>query len=294
MTARFVAGLRRVNRATRQLPRVRRAGVALYTNVVRLNVFLDPPRVILNGPAKSGTHLLSDCLSLLPRMMFSGRHFVPGEFGERGDLDVARLRRYLDRCPQGMFVTTHAPAWSEVRRLFTRLGFRHVLLIRDPRDMVVSFAHWVAAEPHLPRHRYYADVLQDHDKRLMATITGYDDGRGNHLPSIASTLDDYLPWLEEPGVLVCRYEDLVGERVGTSSERQRAAVRRIAEFVGRPIDEGEADAIATRMYGAGGLTFRAGRSGDWRDEFGDEHREAFKEVAGRHLVTLGYEADSEW
>src|SRR4051794_10097085 len=105
--------LRRANKTTRDHPAVRRVGVAGYREAIRAVRFLGPPRVMVNGPAKSGTHLLSDCLALLPRMMFSGRHFVPHEFAaataREGEvlpaLDTARLRRWLARCPPGMFVT---------------------------------------------------------------------------------------------------------------------------------------------------------------------------------------------
>src|SRR5919112_9231 len=144
--------VRFANKKTRNNRTLRRIGIVGYTGIVRANVFLPPPKVLLNGPGKSGTHLLSDCLSLMPKMMFSGRHFAlsdffassaktPGSHSHQGSmppLDVARLRKYLERCPQGMFVTAHARFHPTFSDLVEELRFKHILLMRDPRDIAVS------------------------------------------------------------------------------------------------------------------------------------------------------------
>lgn len=300
MASPFLGIVRRANRWTRRRRRLRRVGVAVYGTALRLNVFLGPPRVLLNGPAKAGTHLLSDCLSLLPRMTFSGRHFTPDEFARTDpgrdpvpDLDVERLTRYLRRCPQGMFVTTHAGYQSALAETVGELGFRHVLLLRDPRDMAVSLVHFIVGGDWLPRHRYFNDALRSFDDRLLAVIRGYEDGQA-WLPSVATVLDTYIPWLDRPDVLVCRFEDLVGPRGGGSADVQRAEIVRIAAFVDRPIGDDVAGQVAERMYSSSGLTFREGRAGGWRDSFSAEHRAVFKEVAGSQLVALGYERDLAW
>jgi hypothetical protein len=40
--------------------------------------------------------------------------------------------------------------------------------------------------------------------------------------------------------------------------------------------------------------FRKGISGDWRNCFGEEHRQFFKKHHNDLLVTLGYEDDDSW
>ena len=72
--------IRFANKRTKNLLALRRAGIWFYLSIVRANIFLPPPRVILLSPPKTGTHLLSDCLSLMPRMMFSGRRLALPEF----------------------------------------------------------------------------------------------------------------------------------------------------------------------------------------------------------------------
>ncbi|OIJ18549.1 hypothetical protein BKP45_19090 [Anaerobacillus alkalidiazotrophicus] len=41
-------------------------------------------------------------------------------------------------------------------------------------------------------------------------------------------------------------------------------------------------------------TFRKGQLGNWREEFDQEIKQAFKHVAGDILIQLGYEKDDKW
>ena len=298
--------IRFANRQTKNSPTLRRAGIRAYLSIVRANIFLPPPKVLLNGPAKSGTHLLSDCLSLMPKMMFSGGHFAlsefrthPGEWGVQPypALDKPRLKRFLKRCPQGMFVTAHARFHPVLLDLAEELGFKQILLLRDPRDVVVSSAFFKKREPWLtPHYKYYTETLKSDEERVMATIRGFERGVTTDRPqaSIGKTFEGYMPWLNKPSTLVVRFEDLVGSLGGGDDEKQLREIRRIGDFVERPLSREQAQRVARKMYGKGSLTFRKGQIGDWQNYFTEAHRRAFKEVAGDVLVKLGYEKDMDW
>ena len=301
-SGRLVSALRTVNKKTINNRRVRRFGITAYSEALRANVFLPGPRVFLNGPSKSGTHLLSDCVALMPRMMFSGRHFavihdapeikrparafaLPKEEKELG--------RFLGRSRKGMFVTAHAAHDQWLAEELDRLGFKHVLLLRDPRDVVVSRAFFRKREAWHVHHRYFQEVLTTDPDRIMATIVGFSasDVSPVPLPSIGDSFRSYLPWLESDSVLTVRFEDLLGPAGGGDADTQRETVQRIAEYIDRPLDMAAASSIADRLYAPKGITFRRGVAGDWRNHFTDEHREAFAEVAGDLLSTLGYDTD---
>ena len=297
--------IRAANKGTRNSHLLRRAGITAYTTAVRANVFLPPPKVLLNGPGKSGTHLLSDCLSLMPKMMFSGRHFALSDFASNigappdswPSLDIARLERYLQRCPKGMFATSHARFHPDFSKLLKELRFKHLLLLRDPRDVAVSHSFYMLQDTLHQHHRYYTESLKSNEERLMATIRGFgkSEGAENPLPPIGESFGAYLPWLNEPSTLVVRFEDLIGPHGGGDAEVQLDEIERIGSFVERPLSREQASQIARKMYGKGSLTFRKGQSGDWRNHFMDAHKRAFKETgAGELLIKLGYEKDANW
>jgi hypothetical protein len=302
--------IRSTSKQTKNLRALRRVGIWFYSSIVRANIFLPPPRIILIGPPKTGTHLLSDCLSLMPRMMFSGRRLaLPKFYAHRKPhnlqfdlskaplaLDKPGLRRFLGGCPQGMFVTAHARFHPVLQDLLRELRFRQILLLRDPRDVVVSSMFFTKRGPGIQHHKYYAEALKSDQERIMATIRGFGRDVGTDRPraSIGERFEEYTPWLDDPSTLVVRFEDLVGPRGGGDSERQLDEIKRIGDFVERPLSHGEAQQIAQKMYSKGSLTYRKGIVGDWRNYFTEDHRRVFKEVAGDVLIRLGYEKDMDW
>lgn len=301
---------RRANRAL-DAPTMRNVAIRAYRGAMSLNRLLPGPRMLLIGPAKSGTHLLSDCVSLMPKTAYSGRHLAIHDFLVTGEqpwreafsnvqprprVDWARLRRFLAGCAPGMFVTAHA-RWSPgLQHIIDDLGFKTVVLLRDPRDIAVSLTSYVQREQHHFHHRYYTQMLATPDERLMATICGFTPADPSiwPLPSIGENLTGYLPWRNAQSALVVRFEDMVGARGGGDAGVQREVIQRIGSHVGRPLDEDSAAAVADRMYSPSSSTFRKGEIGDWRNHFTDDHRREFARVAGDLLIALGYEDDTDW
>jgi sulfotransferase 6B1 len=217
--------------------------------------------------------------------------------GSYPELHEYHLERFLRRCPQGMFVTAHARFHPVLKALINEFRFRHVLLLRDPRDVVVSHAFYVKREPLHFHHDYFTRTLKSDEQRIMATIRGFGPDASNGdapLLPIGESFAGFIPWLDEPFTLAIRFEDLIGPSGGGDDEEQLAAIQRIGGFVGRLLDREQARYVAKRMYGKGSLTFRKGQAGDWRNHFTDAHRRAFKEVAGDMLIKLGYESDAGW
>jgi hypothetical protein len=143
-------------------------------------------------------------------------------------------------------------------------------------------------------HRYYADTLNSDEERLMTSIRGLEGAPGKRLPSIAETLSGYLPWLDQPSILVVRFEDLIGPRGGGDLDKQLDEIERISGFVGRYLNREGSERIARKMYAKGSLTFRRGQAGDWRNHFTEAHKAAFEEIAGDLLERLGYVKGAEW
>jgi sulfotransferase 6B1 len=279
----------------------RRAVVPAYRAVARANVFLPAPRVFANSFPKGGTHLLSALLGELPRMMFSGVHCAAGDFtagaarADAGNMDWDRLRRTLGSVNRGQFMTAHFPYVEGLGEELGALGYRSLLILRDPRDVVVSAQHYVSTMTSHDLHRRFTEQYRTADERIAATIQGFPaDEYGRGQDSIGERLGRYLPWLARPEVLVVRFEDLIGEAGGGSRERQDELVAAIARHVDRALAPERVRAVADRVWSDRSSTFRQGRTGGWRHELTPDHVALFKAVAGEQLVALGYEADLDW
>jgi hypothetical protein len=168
-------------------------------------------------------------------------------------------------------------------------------MLRDPRDVVVSNAFYIAKSKRHRRHQRFTTELADADERLMACIVGLPEtASGPALDSIGERLRQYLPWRDDPTTHTCRFEGLIGPSGGGTIERQRQEIEAIAEHVGRRLSPEQIDRVARSSWSPRSSTFRRGEVGDWQNHFSDTHKVAFKQEAGHELIALGYESNVDW
>ena len=171
-------------------------------------------------------------------------------------------------------------------------GRATVFVYRDPRDMVVSHVFY-ATEMHAGHgmHQYYTETLQTMEQRINAAIQGVEEP-GAQLSSVREKYQAYLCWLEQPGVLSMRFEDLILDRAAALSLLlDYLELHGFSPRIGRQqAVETLAQAIAPRKSG----TFRKGQPGNWQEYFTQANKTLFKETAGDLLVRLGYEHDDNW
>jgi hypothetical protein len=283
-------------RALRSIPAVRAVGLPLYRAAARARAGA-PPRVLANGVPKSGTHLLTALLRELPDMRFSGEHLAPYDLYEGGTLESNRLERRLRRVRDGQYASSHLPAAPEIVSAVTRLGYRSVFIIRDPRDLVVSDLYYILRNS---RHPLYSTMhrIATSSGRLAALIEGLPARAAPSglllMPSIGERLAAFAGWLTAPRTKVTRFEDLVGPAGGGDAAAQRREIAAVADHLDRSLRPEEVARVAGRIWSPRSSTFRRGAIGDWRNEFTPVHRELFKRSAGAQLLALGYERDGNW
>jgi sulfotransferase 6B1 len=298
-------GMNEAVKTLRENPSIRRIAIPAYKKMTSLMVFGKGPRVLVNSLPKAGTHLLTSLLRGLPRMTHSGRHFVlddfrmevdrPSIWGDVPVVDWDRLGRDLARLNRGQFLTSHCPAVPTLLRILDGLDYKVLFIVRDPRDVVVSSALYISRLQRHIMHARYKQLFHSDEERIMGTITGFPpDSGGRGAESIGSKLSRYMPWLDSPLVQSCRFESLVGPAGGGSVVDQIAEVRRVVEYLDLRMSSSEISSLSDRVWTRGSPTFRRGLIGDWRNHFTDEHKTAFKEIAGEHLIALGYENDLDW
>jgi sulfotransferase family protein len=285
--------------------RIRKVLIPAYRAMARAMVFRPGPRVLVNGMAKTGTHLASALLKNLPKMMFSGRHYSLVEFspdprnripiGEVPPVDWTLFRRTMATVNNGQFMTAHFPGLDEIFSVLEELNYKTIVILRDPRDVIVSSAFFITKLKRHDLHDRFTNEFGDMSSRLFACIQGLPrDDRGLGMEPIGNRIANQLPWLRAPNAYVCRFETLVGPRGGGSAVEQINEIRAIAAHIDRPLTEQQAHRVADRTWSPSSPTFRKGSIADWRNHFTDAHKATFKEVAGEALIELGYEESLDW
>jgi hypothetical protein len=215
-----------------------------------------------------------------------------------GKVDTGGKIRRIEALGRGQVLVGHIGYEPAIADVIEREGMKVVLMIRDPRDVVVSLAKYVVRpEIHHRQYEYFAHTLGTDAERIMACIRGVGGEHavdGRETPDVGRLFRSYLAWAAERAAHTCRFEDLVGAQGGGDDATQRAELARLFAFLGLELTAGEAERIARATYSSDSLTFRKGEIGDWKNHFTAEHRTAFHEVAGPLLVELGYEKDDAW
>jgi hypothetical protein len=252
------------------------------------------PPVLANSFPKSGTHLLVQIVGGLPDRVNYGEFLASTtssfRFRERSTESTCRFIRSF---VPGEIVRGHLyyePLYGD--ELANRRTVNY-FIYRDPRDVVVSEAHYLRDMNRWHRLHPYFRKLPTMDDAIMLSITGFDPPVSSiSYPSIGARFARYYGWLERDDCLSIRFEDLV-------SERQGELIRQIAKFYAARTDspfdlETTVQSMSTLIAPQKSHTFRSGKKAGWQREFTPVHRERFAELAGDLLVRLGYEPNLDW
>jgi hypothetical protein len=187
---------------------------------------------------------------------------------------------------------------------FTVVPSRTVYLVRDPRDVAVSYYHKMVntATPAIrKRAGDHCPMPFEHDhvrENLPAFLRFvYESDVMGSMP-----FDRHARKARSLGLHTVRYEDLLGrgeDAVGGAVrhlqgaapdlERVRAALEATSfeQRTGR--QRGDED-----LRWASVLKGVAGVAGDWRNHFSRESAGTFQRYAGDLLIELGYERNADW
>ncbi|NEP19042.1 MAG: sulfotransferase domain-containing protein [Leptolyngbya sp. SIO4C1] len=251
--------------------------------------YVSSPKVLINSLPKSGTFLLRRLLSLLPQ--FAPRWSYHGLVAE-----TPNLFDRLTNIQKGQYVSGHL-YWSQaLADVLETANISTLFIIRDPRDVVVSLTNYLTYRNKNHRLHSYFKQLGSDSERLMAAIVGIDacllgDRREE---SIGEHVACFYPWLSEKRCCSVRFEDLIGYSGGGSSEKQLENVCAIVDYLGLDLPAARLKKISNRLFFQSSTTFRKGQIGDWQNHFSPAHKQAFKAVAGKALIQLGYEKDDSW
>jgi hypothetical protein len=293
---------RSVFRLVRNNPFVRKS-LALLRQASRARVrlgataedYLRQPPVLANSVPKSGTHLLLQVLQGLPATTHYGSFIAstpPLTFYERSERNHLRLIRALapgEICPAHLF---YADSFDVA---LDRLNCVHYFIYRDPRDVVVSDAHYLAEMTWWHRMHKYFKQIEDPAERISRAILGFKSSNADFpydYPDVARRFSRYLGWLNKTNVFAIRYEDLIG--VNLKALLENIAVHYFERSTQRHSVEETVAAMLANINPEKSHTFREGKAGGWKKVFTEQHKSQMKDIAGQLLIDLGYEKDLNW
>lgn len=195
----------------------------------------------------------------------------------------------LEPPPAGYTVTKiHTPPKTQNLDTVRTVGRPYVVLLRDLRDICVSWAHYIHITPDHPHH------LECKPLTISQTIDFFINKR----------LADYCEWQigwnhnnESNLCMIVRYEDMLADTRGQFERVLAHYEIALAPALVQSIVEAHSFAKTTgRAPGqADNTSFnRKGVAGDWANHFDDAKRSAFKAVAQSTLLELSYVDDEAW
>lgn len=177
--------------------------------------------------------------------------------------------------------------------------YKAFFVMRDPRDILISwyfsakFSH--RKNPYIKEQRKI--LKAKNDEEAICYLCKHVFNKNNIL------FNAMRPWYsnekEKEGIIVLRYEDLVGAKKIDSFIRLMA-------FINIGISKENIEYLLKkysfekfsrgRKIGVENIKshYRKGKSGDWKNYFTREHKEIFKKVHGQLLIDLNYENDLNW
>jgi sulfotransferase 6B1 len=252
------------------------------------------PPVLANSFPKSGTHLLFQIADGLPNStnfgVFLASMTSSFRFRERSPENASGVIRGF---VPGEVVRGHLFFHPQNAADLHDKNAVHYFVYRDPRDVVVSEAHYLRGMNRWHRLAPYFSKLGSMDEAIMLSIKGFDPPvAGIEYPNIAERFARYAGWLNRDDCLAIRFEDM-------ASGGRPEAMRRMAEFYAAhcsaPVDvDGCVRAMASSIAPQKSHTFRSGKKAGWQQEFTSEHRRVFDELAGDLLIELAYEPSHDW
>ncbi len=258
----------------------------------------------INSLPKAGTNLLAKAVELFPgiRRENDVHNRLADNMGQSENnadtflygidwprnVPLSKTEDTFMRLKHGTFCAVHLPYSNSMAQWLETKELKSLLILRDPRDVVVSHARYVADRPDHFLFAFYQNLTKS--ERIMRSIEGVNLEASNG-PMLLNIYDRYcklIHWMKSPLNYTTFFEKLVGPAGGGSREAQREELIKIAEHLGLSFNDKCIDDISNQLFG-GTETFHKGRIGSWREHFSEEHKRLFNEIAGSLIKGFGFE-----
>lgn len=255
--------------------------------------YFSNPIILANSFPKSGTHLLIQILQAFPGMKDWGNFLASTPSLTFKEISEFKMCNRISGLAPGELVSAHLFYSQKIEKGLDDKNAVHFFIYRDPRDVVISEAHYLSFANKWHRLSKYFKQIDSMEERIQLSIKGFEpENAPLDYGNIKLRYDRYKNWINSRNVFPIKFEDLIGKDVEDKisdmvcfySKRTNLDfdIQRCIENAFKNIDPKKSH------------TFREGKTSAWKQTFTHSHKTAFKEVAGDLLIELGYEKNYDW
>jgi hypothetical protein len=236
-------------------------------------------RIMMVSLQKSGTHLLMNILQQ------AGLSAVGvSKDCQLGDFKGLRENEYL--------WSHFAPGDSVLMALEEKQPIYIIFNYRDPRDVLVSWFHWMHPKSEKSMHSCIAYMKKVYAHFSDAEIMDFFI-RNEKFREVEYNPIEHFRWCRvlyfHPRVLKVRFEDLIGANGGGNDKAQIQTIESIFKYL--EIDGIDARAVAAKAFDKKSATFRKGQIGQYKEELTAAQLKLFNELHGDIVSQYGYTPD---
>lgn len=232
------------------------------------------PKVFINSVPKAGTNLLQELIILLPLM----RGKITKTYSSMSGTDS--IINKICAIKNGECAPGHITYDHRVDRAIIDNNVRHILVIRDFRDVLYSNIKYLETVHISHPHNKYISTLSTFDEKIEACLTGHKDVGMIALPYF---INQYRNWLISDNILVVRYEDLIAKNTVIAEQE----ISKIISYLGINIDV-DICKVRKKMFNSKGLTFNEPGVEKWRRVFSSQQLKLLNQALGNELTHFGY------
>ncbi len=197
-----------------------------------------PHYVICNSVPKAGTYLLVELVKAFGAHVDVGYHTYASSIAkvhEDGRMDTARAvpaRLWAAAIERGYLCASHVEYDPHLEHYFlSRKEHKMLFIIRDPRDLVISWVDFVYNSSSYITMRKWNEVLRKRGKSSHPTDAAQITSTIESLP--ISGIMNFLAWINSPACLTVKFEDLYLELIDPT-KTDHPILERICDYLEIP------------------------------------------------------------
>lgn len=233
--------------------------------------------VLVNSVPKAGTNLVLQLLTASTGLTNWAQFAATRPSRTYAPRSDESLVKFLEALRPGELAGAHLEHSELLASAVRAAGIRMVLVVRDPRAIVVSEARYLAGMNRWHRLAPHFRALATDRERYALAIEG-DPALG--FPDVGRRMRWYEPWSAEPGCVFVRYEDLVADPAATFVS------------VTADLDLPDASFDASGLAAERSHTYREGTSEGWRGALTPEQATRVARLAGDTMTAWGYRMEA--